>query len=314
MKKLLIILCLIFVGVTGFSSWIYLNSKPASAQTSATNFLILKGTAASVVGDNLQKAGLIRNSLVFKLYLYASGRQKALVAGEYSLSPNLSLFEIVDQLAHGPKEIWVTIPEGLREEEIVEKYIKAFGLENADAETFRSGFLQAVSGKEGYLFPDTYLFPKDATPQLVVTKMLSTFDKKVASVTYDQLVMASLIERETRTAAERPIVAGILYQRIVMGMPLQVDATVQYVVANEKTGWWPEITLEDRKVKSAFNTYLILGLPPAPIANPGLSAISAAINPEKSDYLYYLHDAQGMIHYAATLEEHNLNIKKYLVS
>jgi UPF0755 protein len=109
-------------------------------------------------------------------------------------------------------------------------------------------------------------------------------------------------------------VAGILYQRIVMGMPLQVDATVQYVVANEKTGWWPEITLEDRKVKSAFNTYLILGLPPAPIANPGLSAISAAINPEKSDYLYYLHDAQGMIHYAATLEEHNLNIKKYLGS
>lgn len=322
MKKLLLILCLVFVVIAGSTTWVYLNTKPVSGETAVKNFLILKGTAASVVGNNLQEAGLISNSLVFKLYLYVSGRQKSLIAGEYGLSPNLSLFEIVNQLTHGPKEIWVTIPEGLRKEEIAEKYIKTFGLEADAASSFRSEFLLAASGKEGYLFPDTYLFAKDVTATLVVTKMLTTFDKKAAEVTHNQLVMASLIERETRTDAERPIVAGILYKRIAIGMPLQVDATVQYAVVNSKIkdqnskveNFWPEITLEDRKINSAFNTYQILGLPPAPIANPGLSAIKAAINPEKSNYLYYLHDAQGVIRYASTLEEHNQNIRKYLGS
>jgi len=313
MKKLLFILCFILVGFVGLTSWIYLNTKPVSGDTSVKNFLILKGAAASIVGDNLKEAGLIRNSLIFKLYLYAGNKQKSLVAGEYSLSSNLTLFQIVAQLIKGPKEIWVTIPEGLRKEEIVEKYIKAFGLGDVAAENFRSEFSLAAKDKEGYLFPDTYLFPKDITAKLVVNKMLTTFDKKINSITYNQLIMASLIERETRTDAERLIVAGILYKRIELDMPLQVDATVQYAIA-KKDNYWPEIFLEDRKIKSAFNTYYVTGLPPAPIANPGLSAIKAAISSEKSGYLYYLHDSQGVIHYAVTLEEHNQNIKNYLGS
>jgi UPF0755 protein len=307
MKKLLIVLCLILVGVTGFFTWVYENTKPVSNQNSISSFLILKGAAASVVGNDLQHEGLIRSSLVYKLYLYANNKQRSIVPGEYSLSPNMSLVEIVNQLTKGPQEIWVTIPEGLRREEIAQKFATSFGKD----QTFVDEFLTASSGKEGYLFPDTYLFPKDASPSAVVTKMLDTFDKKVPDITHDQLVMASLIERETRGAAERPIVAGILYKRIEIGMPLQVDASIQYITG-KPGNYWPVVLLDDRQIKSAFNTYLNLGLPPAPIANPGLSAMNAAINPQVSDYLYYLHDDKGVIHYAVTLAEHNANIKKYL--
>ena len=296
------------MAVTGLFAWVYENTKPVSNQNSISSFLILKGAAASVVGDNLQHEGLIKSSLVYKLYLYANNKQRSIVPGEYSLSPNMSLVEIVNQLIKGPREVWVTIPEGLRREEVAQKFAAAFGRD----QTFVTQFLTSSSGEEGYLFPDTYLFPKDASASAVVTKTLDTFDTKVPTVTHDQLVMASLIERETKGEPERPVVAGILYKRIEIGMPLQVDASIQYVMGNAKIGWWPQVLLDDRKIKSAFNTYLNLGLPPAPIANPGLSAINAAINPQVSDYLYYLHDPKGIIHYAVTIDEHNANIKKYL--
>jgi UPF0755 protein len=133
------------------------------------------------------------------------------------------------------------------------------------------------------------------------------------------VVLASLLERETKTDAERPIVAGILMNRLDSDWPLQIDAAVQYAVASEnckfKTEnctWWPILTLEDLSVKSAYNTYKNQGLPPNPIANPGLSSLKAAFNPKENDYWYYIHDNQGQIHYARTLVEHNSNIAKYL--
>jgi UPF0755 protein len=140
----------------------------------------------------------------------------------------------------------------------------------------------------------------------------SGFKPTNSNLTFSEaIVMASILERETKTDAERPIVAGILLNRIEDGMPLQVDASVQYAVGTSKN-WWPILTLEDLKINSSYNTYKFRGLPPGPIASPGLSSIEAVMNPEKSDFWYYIHDSDGKIHYAKTLAEHNANIAKYL--
>src|SRR3990167_187720 len=328
MRKLLVsVLLLIILGAGGIYWW-YSAIKPGSIDTTVRDFLITKGASASQVGNKLQSEGFIKNSLAFKLYIQVTGKAGRIQAGEYTLSPNLSLFQIVDELLRGPKEIWVTIPEGFRREEIAEKF--AVSLFKEDKESFIEEFLQSFSGKEGFLFPDTYIFPKAAGAATIVNKLLTTCETKVDSQRDKEieasdyslnqvLTMASIVERETLTDSERPIVAGILYKRLKAGWPLQADATLQYVIATENCKfkianckWWEIPEVKDRSLNSPYNTYKNTGLPPAPIANPGLVSISAAIYPEESDYWYYLHDAKGKIYYARTLEEHNKNIENYL--
>ena len=284
MKKLLISLLFsltyFFIGFI----FVYSQTKPVSNQTSTKYFLILKGTSASEVAKNLKEAGLIRAPFLFKVYMKVSGVSQKIQAGQYKLSPNLSFFKLISTILKGPVEIWVTVPEGLTNKETVQKFIGL--LKPSDTILFEDDFLNLSKNKQGYLFPETYLFPFDASPSLIVTKMLATFDQKVKEITLDQLIMASLVEEETKTDLERPIVAGILYKRLKAGWLLQVDV--------------------------ALETYKKTGLPEAPIANPGLISIKAAITPEDSAYWYYIHDSPGNIHYARTLEEHNLNISKYL--
>ncbi|MCX6705916.1 MAG: endolytic transglycosylase MltG [Candidatus Woesebacteria bacterium] len=284
MKKLLISLLFLLASFLAVFIFVYSQAKPVSKDTSAKYFLILKGTSASRVANNLKEAGLIKSPFLFKAYMKFSALAQKIQAGQYKLSSGYSLFKVISEINKGPIEVWVTIPEGLRREQIAEKYINV--LHPLDAEAFRADFLNLTKTKEGYLFPDTYLFPWDASPSMIVAKMLATFDQKVEEITLDQLIMASLVEEETKTDLERPIVAGILYKRLKAGWLLQVDVA-------------PE-------------TYRELGLPQTPIANPGLISIKAVINPEESPYWFYIHDSSGNIHYAKTLEEHNLNISKYL--
>lgn len=280
-------------------------------------FLIPKGSGASKIAKELKNAGLIKNAIVFKFYTQLTNSQKKIQAGEYTLSANLTTPEIIEIFKKGPKELWVTIPEGLRREEIALRFAESLEKD----EVFVKEFLNLTKDKEGYLFPDTYLFPKTATATNIVNKLTLTFDSKVGKVSDRQLIMASLLERETQKDAEKPIVAGVLYKRIENGWPLQVDATLQFAVASQKLQnsktpklerYWENPTSQDKELNSVFNTYKNLGLPPSPISNPGLISIQAAINPEESDYWYYIHDKTGQIHFAKTLEEHNLNIAKYL--
>jgi UPF0755 protein len=302
--------------------------KPVSQVSTAKDFLIVKGSSAAEIGNKLYEEGLIRSSLAFRVYVQAYGKSKKIQAGEYSLSPNLSLSELVDLLGRGPLEVWVTIPEGLRQEEIAERF--AVGLVKADAEVFIKEFLSSSKGKEGYLFPDTYLFPKTASASAVVNKLLTTFDQKTGQDIADGasenglslnevVILASIIERETLGSEERPIVAGILYKRWENGWPLQADATLQYAVGTTRCSgqaigckWWEPVAKEDLNISSGYNSYKFTGLPPAPIANPGLSSLEAAANPQQNDYWYYIHDSTGQIHYAKTIEEHNANVAKYL--
>lgn len=334
MKKLLIpiifvliLLVSFFVGVV----WWKQNSSAPSVSNQKARVVITKGKSAEGVGNLLKEQGLIKNPLAFKLYVQLKGKSENIQAGEYRLSPNLSLSQIVDELLKGPSQLWVTIPEGLRKEEIVERFITGLEMDTSRATVFRKEFLEDPQGVEGYLFPDTYLLPRDVSANAVVKRMREVFDKMLTEEEKQTLskgeyslgeivTLASIIERETKADSERPVVAGILYNRLSIGMGLQVDASLQYAVANSKLKkqnlklekFWEPLTKEDLQVESPYNTYKYRGLPPGAIASPGASSLKAAIFPQKTDYLYYLHDPEGNIHFATTLAGHNENVRKYL--
>lgn len=329
LPPLFFVLCALFLFLWWKSVVAPVNPKDSSQHT----FLITKGQSVAKIASNLKKEGIIKDDLAFRLYTKFTNTDKSIKAGEYKLSPNLSLDKLVSTLLKGPSLLWVTVPEGLRKEEIPAKYIKALEIKQENQQKFAADFLEAAKNSEGMLFPETYLFPKDVTAAKVVSTMKNTFNQKVTKEMIadaaknsmdlnEVLTLASIVERETRTDEERPIVAGILLKRMEIGMALQTDATLQYILGcreSYKPGqipldcdWWNVPTVEDKKLRSAYNTYTNQGLPPAPIANPGLTSIKAVIYPEESDYLYYIHDKDGKIRYGKTLEEHNANVQKYL--
>lgn len=332
MKKLMlfpILIVLIVVFGAGVGLWANQSFRPVSVTEKYGEFVIPKGASAGVVANKLEKEGYIRSALAFKLYSQFSGISKGIFAGEYKISPHMTLPQIASTLTSGPLEVWVTIPEGLRREEVAEKFIQGLNKKGDDAASFRSDFLSASKELEGYLFPDTYLFPNEASASAVVKRMKTTFDNKIedykdniskSKLSQSEIVtLASILERETKTDQERPMVAGVILNRLDIGMGLQVDATVQYAKGTAdcrqmtaNCEWWKPLLRDDLDLNSPYNTYKFRGLPPGPIANPGLSSLKAAILPEENDYLYYLHDSSGQIHYAKTLEEHNANVSKYL--
>jgi len=287
-------------------------------------FVVKPGQPVAQIAQNLAKEKLIKNAFAFRLLVSQMGISKNIQAGDFLISADMSSAEIARQLTHGAIDIWITLPEGMRIEEQaarLEEKLK-FG-SNEKYQFDKNQYIKLA--QEGYMFPDTYLIAKDATAQDVAQRLRQTFDQKVGqllkkgaenNLTEEEVViLASLVERESKSAQERPIIAGILLNRLNAGMALQVDATVQYAKgydSNENT-WWPQVSTADyQTVKSRYNTYLYLGLPPAPIANPGLESLQAAAEPAQTDYFYYLHDADGKIHYATTAQEHNQNIQDFL--
>jgi UPF0755 protein len=306
------IVILLILTLAGFAYWSIGNSPANPKDTSNKIFVIEKGSTVRGIGNSLAKEGLIRDPVVFFIYVKLNNKDKNIQAGDYRLSPSMNLARVVEELGHGSLDIWITIPEGMRAEEIsdiLEKQIPSY-------EEF---WRQELNKHEGYLFPDTYLVPRDADLNMVISLLRNNFNKKMESVglTPDDsrlpniVTTASLIEREAITDEEKPLIAGILANRMDLGMALQVDATIQYVKGS-KEKWWPQITTDDYKgVDSAYNTYLAPGLPPGPIANPGIEAIKAAMNPMKTRYLYYIH-SKGKIYPAETVEEHNANVRRYL--
>jgi UPF0755 protein len=226
--------------------------------------------------------------------------------------------DIAKALTHGTLDEWITIIEGLRKEEIADIVAKKFDIPEIE-------FIKLAP--EGYLFPETYLLPTASSAETVIKKLTDTFNERYTSemqskgaalnLTKDQVVtLASLIEREARTEKDREIVAGILLKRLRADWPLQLDATVQYALGyqpNIKTWWKKDLTEDDLKIVSAYNTYTNKGLPPGPICNPSLSSLTAAVNADpNTPYWYYLSDNRGVTHFAKTLEEHDANVRKYL--
>lgn len=283
----------------------------------AVTFIVESGDGAKIIAANLAKKNLIRSSTGFYVLVKILGIERNLQAGEFRLTPAMSAKEIALELTHGISDQWITTLEGWRNEEIAAQVARDLDIPELE-------FLKFA--REGYMFPDTYLIPQDATAAAIVAMFSKNFDKKVTPQMRDDIkkiglslaevvTLASIVEREGRTPEDRPAIAGILLNRLKLDWPLQADATLQYALGyqpHEKTWWKKSLFDEDKKVKSLYNTYMNPGLPPAPISNPGLESIQAVIYPKESGYMYYLHDPTGGIHYSKTLEEHNANIATYL--
>jgi UPF0755 protein len=228
----------------------------------------------------------------------------------------MSAQEIATNLTHGTLDIWTTIPEGLRATEIA-------AILKAKIPGYKDSWETQLVANEGYLFPDTYLIPRDADINMILSLLKNNFQAKYDSVKNSKtttltdaqtIIVASIIEREAIFAQDRPIVASVFINRLDIGMALGSDPTVQYALGfqpNTKTWWKKDLTADDLVINSPYNTRKNAELPPTPISNPGLSAIKAALAPTKTDYLYFFSDTKGHLHFATTIEGHNANIKKY---
>jgi UPF0755 protein len=262
----------------------------------------------------LKENHVIFSEFLFKVIAYASFSQNKLQAGDYQFDDAQNSFSVAYRLRKGVQDIprtKITIVEGSTVSDIA-KTVKR------SVPTFDdSVFVQIAKPYEGYLFPDTYMFFSNVTPNEVMSTMMNEFENKVDPLIMnyssdysieDIIKMASIVEKEATNMNDRRMIAGILWKRIKSGMPLQVDPPFYYFLNKSSS----ELTLDDLKVKSPYNLYLNKGLPPTPICNPSASSIDASLNPTASQYWYYLSDKSGNMHYATTHAEHLVNKEKYL--
>jgi UPF0755 protein len=294
---------------------------------------IPEGANSYQIARLLSQEEIIKNERAFIYFSRLTGKDSLLKSGSYLLSPSYAIPEIIDKLVEGSSDsVIFTVPEGYTVEQIA-NLLEEKGLINRDrfdrlvAEgDFPFPFLRDLEDLpegscrlEGYLFPDTYHVGKNISENELITVMLKRFQREMEDLQFPEKVaekgftlnegitIASMVEREAKVDRERPIIAGVILNRLDLGMPLQIDATVQYVLKGHR----PTIYYEDLEVDSPYNTYRVMGLPPGPIGAPGRKSLLAVIEPEKTDYLYYVAKPDGSHAFARTLQEHNANINKY---
>lgn len=317
MKNLFFVITLGILFVIGAFFWLESNKAAVDLNDKTSQeFIVSANDTLTTIATNLAQKKLIHNSFVFTLLVKQRGLEGKMQSGTFRLSPSMSSGEIAQTISEGPQDIWVTIPEGKRAAEIAE-------ILQQKIPSYAPSWAALLEQKEGYLFPDTYLLPKDVTIDTVLSLFSDNFAKKyflaqseqTSSLTKEQaVILASIVEREGRSATEMKQVASVLENRLHMGMALQVDATIQYALGfqNKDQSWWKKtLTSQDLQINSPYNTYLNPGLPPTPIANPGLNALTAVLHPATTSYLYYYTDPHGITHFARTLDEHNANIQTY---
>jgi len=274
------------------------------------------GLSLSKVAELLEEKGVIKSKQAFKAAVYMLGGRSGAKFGDYFFEEAKNVLVIAERIIKadfGISPIRITVPEGNTAYEI--SLIIGSKIDDFKKEEFA----EKAKEYEGYLFPDTYFFLPNIEPNQVIKEMKNNFDSKITDVlkqtiekkgrTIEEIViMASLLEKEARTTQTRRIISGILWERMEIGMLLQVDAVFPYMIGKNTF----EVTRDDLKTDSPYNTYKYNGLPKGPIANPGMDAILAAVYPEKTDYLFYLSDIDGNMHYAVDFEEHKANKFRYL--
>lgn len=316
MKKLHVVLIVLVVFISITFLWWQNGIRAVSPNNNTPKiFVVEKGQGVREISRNLKIQGLIRDQIVFFLYARFNGIDKKIQAGDFRINPSMKATEIAENLTHGTLDIWVTIPEGKRAEEIAD-------LLKEKMPQFEESWRAQLRENEGYLFPDTYLLPRGADADLVISILKNTFEQRYntldtskSTLTKNQIVIvASLIEREAKRDEDRKLVASVILNRLSIGMKLDLDASIQYALGyqeDEKRWWKKSLTFEDLKLNSPYNTYRVNGLPPTPISNPGLASLEAVVNPATTDYLFYISDSKGINRYAKDLEGHNANIKTY---
>ncbi len=332
MKKiLLLLLALLVVGVTAATVAVVLYGRPAEpfkGYEAAEQFVDLpSGAGTRAIGEKLVQAGVVRDSITFRIALWRSGAARQLKAGEYRFDAPMTALEVVNKLAHG--EVYlrpITFPEGLTIDDMAAIYeahgfgpAAAFKAAASDRELIADLDPQART-LEGYLFPETYTLPRRAAAKELVRQMVRRFRQVFAPLkdaanaeghtVREVVTLASIVEKETGRPEERPIVAAVYTNRLRIGMGLQCDPTVIYGLrlAGRYTG---NLTRDNLAWESPYNTYLHAGLPPGPIAAPGRSALEAAVHPAPVDYLYFVSRNDGSHVFARSLEEHNRNVYRY---
>jgi len=306
-------------------------TQPYRGYAGAEQFVdIPTGSGSSSIGDRLVAGGVIRDRATYRLALWLSGEGRHLKAGEYRFDRAMTPFDVIDKLARGDVYvIHLTLPEGLTIAEMARLFEShGFGPASAFVEAANNAALvrdfdPAAKDLEGYLFPETYALPRKTDADKLIRMMAARFEhvftpelrQAAASrqLSVRQAVtLASIVERETARAEERPLVAAVFVNRLKLRMPLQTDPTVIYALqrAGAYTG---NLHREDLAVDSPYNTYRYPGLPPGPIASPGRASLDAAVHPADADFLYFVSRNDGSHEFARTLDEHNRNVHKYQV-
>ncbi|HKU67181.1 MAG TPA: endolytic transglycosylase MltG [Candidatus Baltobacteraceae bacterium] len=321
------IAALVALAILAGAGWFaYAMLVDTSHPEATKDVIIARGSTFHDIAAQLAGAGIIGNETAFRVYAKMKRADTAAHAGEFRFSAHQTPAQVLAQLESGGAQVakWVTIPEGFTAKQIAQRLQEqGFG----DARTFTQAFLHdsiVVGGTrtknlEGFLFPSTYLIPNGASAKNVEEMLTAQMRKELPAdaarkahargLTVPQVVtLASLIEREAKADDERPLMAGVYYNRLRLGMPLEVDATIEYALPEHHD----VITYGDLKIDSPYNSYLHTGLPPTPIANPGQASLQAAFNPKPSPYLYYVYKGNGHHAFARTLAEQNANIAKYL--
>lgn len=285
-------------------------------------YMVVKpGTTASEIADHLTRLGVIDSRLRFWWLMKIQGDAQKFKTGTYAFAPHMDEQAVLDKLVSGDTTVVrFTIPEGFGIKEIA-KRLADEGLVDeqeflAEAKDFAPyDYMKKRPNEryaaEGYLFPDTYEIHSEVTPEAIMKMMAEDFDTRLTPALrqqaaekglsiHDLVTLASLVEKEARYDEDRPIIAQVFFKRLQMGMPLQSDTTLQYLMAGPKE----DVSIEDTKIDSPYNTYQHAGLPPGPIASPGMKSILAVLNPASTDYLYFVADRQGHNHYSQTYDEH----------
>jgi UPF0755 protein len=332
-----VILLLVLFAI-GIGSYFFIQNRINSPLNSETDikkeFVIEKGDSVKQIARNLEKEGIINGRDFFEIYVWQKKIAGNLQAGEYELSPSMTIPEIVGLFIKGKvksNEVVITIPEGFSNDDI-DKRLSENGLikrmeflsfdKNPSLDLSGYDFLRDKPegiGLQGYYFPDTYRYYNDSSVEGIAKKMLDNFDEKLSQdlreeikrqnkSVFEVIILASIIEKEAKFPEDMKKIAGVFQNRLNAGKPLESDATINYITGSGRA----QSTFEDLQIDSPYNTYKYPGLPPGPISNPGMGAIRAAIYPEMNDYLYFLTKRDGKAVFSRTLEEHLENKRKYL--
>jgi UPF0755 protein len=331
-KKLILFLFVVLVVCAGAGWWFFAAvDRPYKGYDGPEQFVeVPPGSGSVAIGRRLTEAGVVQDVNAFRLALWISGSGRRLQAGEYRFDRPMSPRQVVDKIARG--EVYVqpiTFREGLTIRQMAALYeSKGFGEAKAFIAAASRGELvaeidPAATDLEGYLFPDTYSMPRKATAEQLIARMVAGFRKALTADIVDraaarglsvrQLVtLASIVEKETGAAEERPLVSAVYSNRLRLGMGLQCDPTVIYAL--ERAGRFDgNLRREDLQFDSPYNTYRYAGLPPGPIASPGRASLDAAASPAAVPYVYFVSKNDGTHAFAETLDEHNRNVQKYQI-
>lgn len=325
------VIIVFLVGGVGFLSWWAWASKPYSTTGQSERLTVNPGTTTAQLADQLEEDHLIRSAWVFRYLVHSQQINFLVYAGDYLLSPTMTPNEIITQLNNRAALLpdnRITIPEGFTTEQIIdllvrkglgskEDFIKVV-TEDKFPYAFLKGAPQGIHRLEGYLSPNTYYIDKKTSPHAVIDIFLQQFTKEITPDVQKQLAalkltvpqwvtLGSMIEKEAEKDTDRPLIASVFFNRLKINKPLQSCATIQFILGTPK----PKLYDKDLQIPSPYNTYLHIGLPPGPIANPGHASLQAALHPAKTDYLYFVAKKDGYHAFAKTYAEHLKNVKLY---